>query len=737
MALSLPVLIRPALALAALALLPASVRAQAVRHPLVGVVLDAERGTPVVGAVVRVRAEERQVETHADGTFRFPLLPVGVVEVEVRRIGYARQVVRTTLPQRASERLEVRLVPTAIELPTIVVTAGLGSRPADQSLQPVTALEGEALARAMGGTIAATLDGTPGVASVNLGPATARPVIRGLGGDRVLLLEDGARVGDMSYSSPDHGVAADVFSAERLEVVRGPAALMYGSNALSGVVNVIRDEIPLAIPDGVHGRVAMRGASVNEATAVGGHVLAPLGSRLAFRAEGSYQRAGDLRTPEGVLGNTDFETLTGAASVATAGDWGHAGVVARHLGTRYGVPGGFVGAHPEGVTIDQRRNAFRGQLHRRSSLGPFTEMEVDAGLVHYAHEEIEAGGILGTAFRLVTADADVILHHEGLGPLAAGGVGARVQVRDFAFGGGLATPDAREVNGALFAVEELASGRWRAQAGARTDWTRIEPRSNRPGVRTRSFAAVSGALGVLYTAAPGVMVGVNGGRAFRTPDVNDLYSRGPHLAVYREQIGNPDLGIETALGLDAFVRVEREAVRAELSVFRNVINGFIYPEETGEVSQRDLPIARYVGRDALLTGAEGQVQAVVLPHTVVAATASYVRGTLREDGLPLPLIPPLRGMVELRHERPAFTLGAGTRWAARQDRLGEFETPTDGYAVHHLLAGVRWSWGGRLHAVTARLDNITDTTWRDHLSRVKVIRPEAGRNLSVLYRVDI
>lgn len=709
---------------------------EAVAAQVNGVVRDAISQAPIVGAVVLLGAEERRVETHVGGRFVFRGVAAGPVSIEVRRVGYAPRIVNTTVPQRPGEVLEILLTATAIELPTIVVTSGLGTRPADQALQPVTVLEGQSLTRAMGGTIAATLDGTPGVSSVSMGPATARPVIRGLGGDRVLLLEDGARTGDMSYSSPDHSVVTDVIGAERLEVVRGPGALMYGSNALSGVVNVIRDEIPTSVPDAVHGRIAVRGASVNEAATIAAHLLVPMGS-LVIRGEGSFQRAGDLRTPEGQLANTGIESFTGALALATASGWGHAGAVARHTQSEYGVPGGFVGGHPAGVTINQRRTVFRGQAHRRTGFGPFTEVEVDAGFIHYAHEEIEAGGILGTAFRVITADADLILHHEALGPFAAGGFGGRVQVRDFAFGGGLATPNAREVTGALFGVEEIASGRWRAQVGARFDWTRIEPQTARAGVGPRTFGAMSGSLGVLYALSSEVTIGANGGRAFRSPDVNDLYSRGPHLAVYREEIGNPNLDLETALGLDAFVRVEQSRFRAELSVFRNAINGFIYPEDTGETSQRDLPVARFVGRDALLTGAEGLMQWEIRPSTVLVASASHVHGSLREDGTPLPLIPPLRGSVELRHERPTFTAGIGTRWALRQDRLGEFEAATDGFAVHHMMAGVRWSWTGRLHDVTLRLDNFTNVAWRDHLSRVKSIRPEAGRNLSVLYRIDI
>lgn len=705
-----------------------------------GVITDSTTGEPVMGATVRLLEHERRADTHADGRFHFAGVPAGRVTLMVQRVGYRPH--RQVLDLGDDTRLDLtlRLVATPLELPGIVVTGTLRAQESADAVQPVSVVGGQRLDRELAATLSETLDREPGVASVSMGPATSRPIIRGLGGDRVLLLEDGARTGDMSYSSSDHAVTTDPGAVERIEVVRGPAALLYGSNALSGVVNVIREEIPTGMPEGTHGRLSLQGQSVTRGGVLAGHLTAPVGG-LALRLEGSARSAGDLATPAGRVENSQVRTFVGGAGAGLIRDWGHAGASYRHFNSRYGIPGGFVGGHEEGVTVEMRRNAARAELHRQLGEGLWDDIEVTGGLTHYAHEEIEEGGILGTAFRLLTAEVTALAHHGALGPARSGGLGARAQFRDFAFGGSLNTPDAREWTGAVFFLEEFETGRFKLQAGGRYDITRIEPLEDGSGfdigeVRPRTFGALTGSVGGLVTLGRGWGVGLNVGRAFRSPDVNDLYSRGPHLAAYREEVGNPDLELEHGLGVDLFLRLNTTRLHGEVGVFQNRISQFIYPRETGDTSQRNLPIAQYVGENARLVGAEARIGWTPLAHLVLEGSASYVRGTLTDTDEPLPLIPPLKGNAELRYERVSWFAGVGARLAARQDRLGEFEQATDGYTVLDATAGYRWSWFGRLHAVTVRLENLTDATWRDHLSRIKSIMPGPARNLSVLYRAD-
>lgn len=700
-----------------------------------GQVMDSLSGLPLASAVVRLVELERRADTHADGRFVLAAVPAGTWTLLVSRLGY-RPVRRTvTLGDSDLTGIVVRLVPAALELPGIVVTGGLRAQESEEAVQPVSVVGGRRLDRQLAGTLGELLDKEPGVATVSMGPASARPIIRGVGGDRVLLLEDGARTGDMSYSSSDHAVTTDPGSVERVEVVRGPAALLYGSNALSGVVNIIREEIPTSHPEGLHGRVTLHGQSSTRSGFAGVELTAPLGA-LALRLEGSARGGGDLATPAGRVANTDLRTFVAGAGAGLARNWGHAGASVRHYNSSYGIPGGFVGGHEEGVSVDMRRSTVRAELHRQLGTGFLTDLEANGGAVHYAHEEIEEGGILGTAFRLATVDASLIVRHGRLGPMDGGGFGVRGQHRDFAYGGSLRTPDAREWSGAIYFLEELQRGRLRLQAGGRYDLTRIEPNGAASDVPSRTFGALSGSVGALVDLGRGVAVGTNLGRAFRTPDINDLYSNGPHLAAYREEIGNPDLDLEQGLGVDAFIRLNAHGVRTELAIFRNQISQFIYPQETGDTSQRNLPIAQYVGQDATLFGGEFRISASTSRHLVLDATASYVRGTLSDLDLPLPLIPPLRGSVDVRYERTGWFAGTGLRLAASQDRLGEYEERTDGYALVDLVGGVRWPWFGRLHAITVRLDNATNATWRDHLSRLKTIMPGPSRNLSLLYRAE-
>jgi iron complex outermembrane receptor protein len=278
------------------------------------------------------------------------------------------------------------------------------------------------------------------------------------------------------------------------------------------------------------------------------------------------------------------------------------------------------------------------------------------------------------------------------------------------------------------------------EAGLRYDWSRVEPVQPDPesdigNVRTRSFQAASGSVGLLYRATDLVTVGASVARAFRTPDVNELYSEGPHLAAYSFEVGNPDLGTEVGTGVDAFIRLGSGSLQAELTGFHNRISGYVFPRETGDTSRTRLPVFQFSGEDAVLTGFETSLQWTVVPDLVLEGTSSFVRGTVEDTDEPLPLIPPLQGHVALEYARPSWFARAETHLAAEQDRLGAFETATDGYAVHNLAAGARVTLAGRLHVLTLTAENVTDQVYRNHLSRVKEIMPEAGRGITLTYRV--
>lgn len=764
-------------AVLALALLPLSARGQmglprapidrsaprpAEAGTLNGTVLDASTGQPVAGATVRLRELGRRDVSHADGSFHFDDLPSGSYTLAAERIGYApgEQAVRVVDGLTANATLS--LAPSALQLSAVVATGTGRERGGDETYRPTTVVGGAELRRQLGATVTATVAGEPGIAMRYNGPAASQPVIRGLGGDRVLVLEDGQRTGDIAGSAADHGVMVEPLTAERIEVVRGPAGLLYGSNALGGVINVIREEVPRSRPDRLSGAVSLQGESASQGFAGGASLLGGMGG-WALRAEASGRHAGDTRTPLGDLPSTDLAGYSVGAGASRVGADGFAGLALRDYAMEYGVPGTFrgadiPGAHQGGVDIDVRRAALRGQAALLSGVGPFGSIEADLNLVRFRHHELERGTdgseFVGTSFLQYTGTMNVVGRHRHEGTFRnEGAVGLWAFGKDLEVGG-LATGSrsARQWSLAGFAYEELTRGRWGLELGARYDWTRVVPEDDRPvaGIRveTRDFGAFSGSAAAVYRLGRGWQAGTRLARSFRTPSIEELFSRGPHLAAYSYEIGNPQIDPETGLGADLFVRVSRPGVEGEITAYHNRIDGFIYYAPTGELDPRfgRYPVYQARGDDARFTGVEGRVQWEPLRAWVVEATGSYVRGDLREgdDDRPLPAIPPAHGAIRIRRDVPRWFVEAGVERGARQDRVypgtaadgTPLETPTAGYALLNASAGLRWDARGALHTVTLSADNLTDEVWRDHLSRIREVAPQPGLNLRLLYRVD-
>lgn len=731
------------LALAALAGAAAAFPAAA-QHPVQpgevhGVVRDAETGAPLAGAAVMVVGSGHVVITHGDGHFHIRISASGTQTLRVERLGY-RSASLSVSPAPGADPLTIDLHPSAVDLPGLVVTGSLTERGAGEALHPVNVLAGDKLQRRLRETLAATLASEPGVTASSMGPATSHPVIRGLSGDRVLILEDGVRVGDVSNSGADHATATDGASARRVEVLRGPAALLYGSNALGGVVNVIRDEIPLDQVHHLHGTATLQGRTVNQGMQASVSGVTPLTEWVPLRFEFSGRTAGDLATPVGDLVNTGMDSWTAGIGSSVVRDWGAAGAAFRYHGNDYGIPGGFVGGHEEGVRVEMERASTKGRLHLERPVGPFRSLDVDGAYTWYRHTELESPDIIGTFFKRQAASMEAVGRHGRRGATTGGVVGVRASWERHDFAGSLSTPDTHTGSLAAFVVQEAEFGPLRLEAGARYDWARVDPIQKDPAsdignVRTRTFHAASGSMGALLRVSESVAVGGSLARAFRVPDVGELFSEGPHLAAYIFEVGNPELGTEVGTGFDAFLRVGGPGLRAELTGFHNRLSGYVYPRETGDTSRLGLPVFQFEGDRAVLTGLEGHVEADVLRGLVLEATASYVRGTLSDTDQPLPLMPPLQGRIGVEYARPAWFVRGEVELAGRQDRLGAFETATDGYAVYHASAGVRRTLGGRLNALTMTFENVTNRIYRNHLSRVKEIMPEAGRGLTVTYRV--
>lgn len=730
--------------------------------PLLGIVQDAE-GRPLPSVRVSLSQLGRATTTAADGTFSFPDLRPGVYHLDAGLLGYAPQHVVVTVPEDgALPRVVITLQASPLALAGIQVTASPTAEDPLRVPQSTTQLAGKELGRNLRASVAQTLAEQPGIRARYAGPGASAPVIRGLSNERILVLQDGQRAADLSSTSSDHGLSVDPLSATQMEVVRGPASLLYGNNALGGVVNVISNDIPTSVPSRVEGFLAGQAESVNPGGAASGGLTLPLGSRLALNLRAGGRDVNDVRAGGGqTLENTAFTNLGGTAGLGYAGGDLTAGIAYRGYGFEYGLPfqeqdheegpGEELGHGHSGVRLDGMRHEAVGRADLALGSTGVTSLRADGTAQWYTHDEIEPSGEVGTTFRLGTQTANLTARTQ-LGRVS-GAVGASALFRQYAPEGEEAlTPDADSNSFGVFLFQELPLGaaapgeahRPRLQLGARFDRYVIDSRDGgeRFGpARSRTFRNVSGSVGASIPFGHEATLSGSVARAFRAPTVEELYSNGFHAAVGSFDVGNAALEQETNLGGELVLRARTARLNGQVSAFYNRIANYIAPSVVGDtvVAEEDgallrVPLSLYRQEDASLRGLEGQVEATVGGHWVVGAMGDLVRGDF-EDGGPLPFMPAARAGGSVRWDDSHYSLGVDVRRAFAQDRVSENEFATPGYTLVDLAGGINLIRGGLVHSITLRADNLFDEEYRDSTSRIKEFAPNPGRNLSLVYRV--
>jgi iron complex outermembrane receptor protein len=702
---------------------------------------------PISQATILVEGTGLVATSDRDGRFSISSVPRGAQHLVIAAAGFvplrAEVVVSDTPPP-----LDVLLHPEVHY--TEVVSVSPNARDQFESYQPTSVLAGQELTQQLEGTLGATLETQPGVAERSFGPGPSRPVIRGLDGDRVLILEDGLRVGDLSSQSGDHGVTVNPASASRIEVVRGPATLLYGANAIGGLVNVISDTIATRPVQGAHGAAVVDFGSA--ATEFGAATDLRWGNgRWAFSAGGSGRRNDDVETPEGAVENTQSRSGFGSVGASWTREHGFVGASYGYDDTKYGIP--FV---EEGqIELTPRRHTFVLKAGADTLPGIIEGIRANVAARRYRHEEI-AGGEIGTRFANDTNEADVMLRHRRRGRLS-GTIGASLMDRAFSASGEEAlSPPVDERAFAGFFYEEITWPHVTFQFGARANHASFRPEQ---GLAPRNFTDVSGSVGLLLRPAAAddrLTVAFSLARAARNPALEELYFFGPHPGNFAFEIGNPDLGSEKALGFDASVRWRVPRASGEITYFRNTIDDYIFRNPIGDEEferrfgqeepdgaespdieeDHEFPVVEFVAADSVLQGIEAHSDVELAGGVDLELGLDYVRGELRASNQPLPRMPPFRVRGGLRYHRAAFQAGGEVTAVSRQRRVFGEETETPGYTLLKLFGSYSFGSGDVVHTITARLDNATDRLYRNHLSLIKDFVPEMGRNVKIVYSVQ-
>jgi iron complex outermembrane receptor protein len=733
--------------------------APSIGPPVVGIVRDTS-GTPLANVQVIVSTLNRVTKTNAEGGFTFSGLPPATYHLTALLLGHAPGHVDVTVPAEGTTpvRVTITMHATPLTLAAVQVTATPTATDPRNVAQATAELSAQALSRGIAPTIAQTLANEPGIAVRFDGPAATAPVIRGLTGERVLVLQDGQRAGDLSSSSQDHSVSIDPLTAQRIEVVRGPASLLYGNNALGGVVNVISNDILTQIPTRTEGYLSGQAESVNPGGAVAGGVTVPLGTSLALVARGGGRHTDDYRQGGATrLDNSYFRNYYGVGGLGFGGARATGGLVYRGYGFDYGLPS----AEGEGAHIEGTRHEAVGQADLTTGTGAIGSLRLSSTAQWYQHDEVGSSGVVNTSFNLKTQTFDALARTRA--GAVSGALGVSTLVKQYgATGEEALTPAANSLGLGAFVYEEIPLKLLadpdalvpRLQLGVRGDRYRIESKdSDDPKFgsgRTLTFNTFSGSVGLSIPLSQSTTIAASVARAFRAPSVEELFSNAFHEASGTYDRGTPDLKTEVNQGIDGSLRVQTGRVNAQLGGYYTRVSNFIAPnivkdttidgEEPGTVET--VPLNVFAQGDATLTGLEGRIEGAVAPHVVIGAMGDLVRGEFRATKEPLPFIPPARLGVLARWDNGMFSLDGDVRHAFKQDRVPPAVTEDDpsgvvtgAFTLVNVSVGYSLTRGNRLNSITLRIDNLTDETYRDAASRIKNFAFNPGRNFSLVYRL--
>lgn len=647
------------------------------------------------------------------------------------------------------------------EIEEIFVTGAPHNKSRLDILQGSSLLDTDDLDKRMQATIGETLSGIPGISSTFFGPGASRPVIRGLGGDRVRVLVNGIGSIDASSTSPDHAVAGDPLTAERVEVMRGASTLLYGSNAVGGVINIIDGRIPSLIPqEDFSGRIRTSYNSVARDVSAGAALNVILGgssqSAFVLHVDGSFRTTQDYHIPglaesarfialeeaegaledaheeemSGSVENSDVDNRSGALGLSWIGNDAMLGLSYNINKSNYGIPGHSHGEEVVRIDLDQKRFDLKGILSR--DLLIFEEARLRIGTGDYEHTELE-GTEIGTIFLNKGWEGRLELIQKESGRLH-GSMGLQLRKRDFeAVGEEAFVPPTHTFQWGIFAVEEIELEPITLEFGGRLDHQKTE---NKALGLSRSFSSLSFSAGAAYHPTEDSMVGLSLGRTERAPTPEELFSNGPHLATNAYEMGSVDLSKERATSVELSLKKDSGSFSGSLNIYHTWFRNFIHEENTGDELE-GLTVFAFGQKDARFYGAEVEGRFTLMETPDQTLDLSFSGDIVRAKftgGTNVPRIPAKSATLGLDFQSSAFDAEANIRFVGDQKSLASGEIPTDSYTTLDL--NLAWRPYGE-NDLTIRLQgqNLTNAERRQHTSFLKDLLPMPGRaiKLSLAY----
>ena len=696
-------------------------------------------GSAIADAQVKILEIGRTTTTNADGRYTFSSLPAITARVSFSAVGYAPLVRQVVLADSLVD-LNVVLRASLIELPSMQVTASAIGTTSLESPQPINVMDRADLVVARSPTLGETISTVPGVNDFSTGQGIGKPMIRGLSSNRVLVMDNGQRLETQQWGD-EHGPNIEGASAERVEIIKGPASVLYGSDAIGGVVNVIQPDLPDAIgrPAYLRGNFGLSYTS-NGPGPNGTATIEGASGHVGANATFTGVQFGDINTPGGTLANSGDETLNYGGNVGVRDQWGNvqAGYVHRSEQIEiYEDPAEEPGATPW-QQIGEDRARLTGQLPVGGS-----HLDVSAFYERNKRQEFEEADATDAALGLLatTWTGSVKLHHPAMGPFAGIiGVDGLTGTVD-KFGEEPLVPDSKTGAAGVFAYEQADAGPWSFSLGLRYDYRHLSVDADSAlGVtsQTRTYNSVGGSLGALYRLSGTTALVLNLGRGFRSPTSFELFSNGVHEGTLRFERGDSLLDPETSVTTDLAFRLQSARVSLEIGGFVNWMQNYIYPDPTGVTdSASGLQIYDVTQGDAQLYGFEGALEWHPTSALHFRGTTDYVHGQNTTLDQPLPTIPPFRITYGLRVEAPdrgilvAPYVGVIGESVTQQSRTDPDDYAPPGYTIAGLGFGTGFQSGAQVIQLDFQIRNLFDTAYRSYLSRYKTYADNPGRNVVV------
>ena len=643
----------------------------------------------------------------------------------------------------------------------------------------------EEIQRNLSGQLGDLLSKVPGVSATSFSPGASRPILRGQDGERVRVLIDGLGTADVANTSADHATTIDPLTVERIEVLRGPAALLFGSQAIGGVVNVIDRRIPIAAPEnGIHIDALTAFDTATDLRSGGASIDAALNEMFVVHLDGSYRETGNLEIPgfqltdalradllgdaaeeeeegefeeaeelreaagqRGFVPNSATETWTVNGGFGVILGESTFGASVGYYDTSYGLVGNPEGGHHHGeegegeggeeeeegeetvsIGLEQLRVDFRGDIALGE--GFFSRLKLRGGYSDYTHTEFE-GTEVGTVFDTETVEARAELVQSG-----GGVIGAQFTTRDFQAVGEEAFVAPNETTQlAIFTAQEFDLGGVQIEAAARYEMVDLE---SEPLGLERDFDLFSGALSAVMVTQGGTRYGITASRSERAPAGEELFANGPHIATQTFEIGDPNLSTESAWGLETFVRSNIGDIAFNASIFYQSFEDYIFLSPTGG-EEDDLPVFTFLQQDADFFGFEAAFEMPIIENDDFTLStdlsASYVSAEL-SDSTNVPRIPPVSLLGALDADIDAFNVRGEVQWFGEQNDVAEFETTTDSFTFVNLYLSWRPLPTNQNVVLQLAGENLFDATGRRHSSFTKEFLPLAGRNIRASVRLS-